>query len=370
MNWYLKIEGTGGGTSGSGINYIEVYDQKGNLVKLTKGDVIETNATTRNADDNYLQMLQTKGSLPPYNGVAGGIFYTIKLPDNVEGFAEVFLKNWGNTSYDIRNIKASISKNNIEYEQVFDGAFATGEGKTVLQNYSLGKHRMLLQSKNKIHSLESIDNWHEPKMTSDTSPAPIVASASSIWSTTFPAWKAFNGTNNDSSDCWVTVGGSIIGWIQIDFGIPTYCNQIKLTSRAGSTANACPKDFIISASNDGVNFDEIVTINGQTKWALNETRMFTFKNDKKYHIYRLTIISNDGYSSYSAIGKLQFGYKSNNIIDLPKCSLVNFETYGKKELLNLIEPITINSYVLQDIQTSETFITEQLNKKPLSISFK
>ncbi|MFJ6207307.1 hypothetical protein [Lysinibacillus sp. NPDC092081] len=86
MAWYLKVEGSGGGTSGSGINYIEVYDKKGNLVKLTKSDVIETNATTRNTDDNYLQMLQTRGTLPPYNGIASGIFYTIKLPEYVNFF--------------------------------------------------------------------------------------------------------------------------------------------------------------------------------------------------------------------------------------------------------------------------------------------
>lgn len=374
MNWFLKIDGTGGGTSGSGILLIEVYDQKGNLVKLTKNDVIETNATSRIADDNYLQMFQTRGSLQPYNGIASGIFYIIRLPNYVDGFAKVVLKNWTNTSYDIRNIKVSVSKDNKKYEEVYYGSFATSEEKTVLQNYSLGMHRLLLQSNNKIYSLKESDKdgiWYETKMTSDTSPSPLVSSASSIWSSTFQAWKAFNGTNIDSNDCWVTVGGSIAGWIQLDFGSPKYCNQIKLTSRSGSTANACPKDFTISASNDGVNFDVITNITGQTKWTLSETRIITFKNVRKYRIYRLTVISNDGYSSYSAIGELQFGYKGNTIFHLPKCSQENFIEYGQKELLNLNEPIVTKSYILQDeaSKNDQGLLTTKLDKKPLSISF-
>lgn len=242
-----------------------------------------------------------------------------------------------------------------------------------VMKYYFKEKRILLHSNNKIYSFDKqIDTWYETKMTSDTSPSPLVASASSIWSSTFQAWKAFNGTNVDSNDCWVTVGGSIAGWVQLDFGSPKYCNQIKLTSRAGSTANACPKDFTITASNDGLVFDEIANITGQTKWALNETRMITFKNARKYRIYRLTVISNDGYSSYSAIGELQFGYKGNVIFDLPKISKENFIKYGINELLNLNEPIAIENYILQDDTITENeqgLWTKQVDKKPLSISF-
>ncbi|OXS74288.1 hypothetical protein B1B04_09175 [Lysinibacillus sp. KCTC 33748] len=230
---------------------------------------------------------------------------------------------------------------------------------------------MLFSSNNKTYSLKSIDPWYETKMTSDTAPSPLVASASSIWSSTFQAWKAFNGTNKDSSDCWATVGGTIKGWIQLDFGFPKNCNQIKLTSRFGDTANACPKDFTISASNDGVTFDVIANITGQTNWQLNETRIIQFRNSSKYRIYRLTVISNDGYSSYSAIGQLQFGNRNNIIIEFPKCSQENFIKYGQKEL-RPNEPIVIKSYILQDevSRNDEGLYTTKLDRKPLSISFK
>ena len=242
-----------------------------------------------------------------------------------------------------------------------------------VMTYYFKEKRILLHSNNKTYSFDKqVDTWYETKMTSDASPPPLVASASSIWNSTYQAWKAFNGTNVDSNDCWITVGGSIEGWIQLDFGSPKYCNQIKLTSRSGSTANACPKDFTISASNDGLTFDVIANITGQTNWALNETRMITFNNAKKYRIYRLTVISNDGFSSYSAIGELQFGYKGNTIIDLPKCSQENFIEYGQNELLNLNEPIATKNYILQDDTVTENeqgLWIKKVDKKPLSISF-
>ena len=242
-----------------------------------------------------------------------------------------------------------------------------------VMKYYFKEKRILLHSNNKTYSFDKqVDTWYETKMTSDASPSPLVASASSIWNSTYQAWKAFNGTNVDSNDCWITVGGSIEGWIQLDFGSPKYCNQIKLTSRSGSTANACPKDFTISASNDGLTFDVIANITGQTNWALNETRMITFNNAKKYRIYRLTVISNDGFSSYSAIGELQFGYKGNTIIDLPKCSQENFIEYGQNELLNLNEPIATKNYILQDDTVTENeqgLWIKKVDKKPLSISF-
>ncbi|MGE8038014.1 discoidin domain-containing protein [Lysinibacillus sp. NPDC093692] len=248
---------------------------------------------------------------------------------------------------------------------------AKGEVYTFDGSEKLRLEKSLFKSKNKTYSLKLTDTWHNLKMTSNDTPSPLVASASSIWSATFPAWKAFNGTNNDSNDCWVTVGGSIAGWVQLDFGSPKYCNQIKLTSRSGSTANACPKDFTITASNDGIVFDKIANITGQTKWALNETRMFTFKNAKKYRIYRLLIISNDGYSSYSAIGQLQFGYKGNTMIGLPKSSQDNFIKYGQIELLKLNEPIPIKNYLLQRkvSENSEETRATKLDRKPLSIGF-
>lgn len=232
-------------------------------------------------------------------------------------------------------------------------------------------NRLLLQSNNKTFSLDFIDKWYEPKMTSNTSPSPYLASASSIWNGTYEPYKAFNGTNTANTDAWITVGGTIKGWILLDFGSPISCNQIKLTSRAGDTANACPKDFTITASNDGVVFEEILSITGQTKWTLNETRKFTFKNNKKYRIFKLTIISNDGYSSYSAIGQLQFGYKSNSIIELPNSSVDNFMKYGKTALSEPNKPITIKSYILQDDVSKNTdgLLTTKLDRKPLSISF-
>ncbi|MFJ3387483.1 discoidin domain-containing protein [Lysinibacillus sp. NPDC086135] len=369
MNWYLKIEGSGGGTSGSGILYIEVYDQKGNLVKLTKSDVVETNCNTRNADDNYVHMFQTRGSLPPYNGIASGIFYTIKLPDYVEGFEKVFVKNWTNTSYEVRDIKVSVSKNNIEYEKIFDDTFSMAEGKTILQNYSLGTHRLLLQSNSKIYSIESIDTTYETKMTSNTTPSPYQITSSGDFNSSYAPWKAFDGKNTEYTDSWITTSGSPLGWIQINFGTRKRCNKLSLTTRNYSDSNAtAPKEFKISCSNDGLLWNELAQIQNQTGWKQNETRIFEFTNERAYQYYRVQItVANSAY--YSAIGELVFGYKGVSLVTLPNKSVRNFYSYGKRDFEGLNKPINKVDHVLQDIEPN-TIITKKISKKLLSISFK
>jgi len=369
MNWYLKVEGSGGGTSGSGILFIEVYDQKGNLVKLTKGDVIETNATSRIADDNYLQMFQTRGSFQPYNGIASGIFYTIKLPDYIDGFEKVFVKNWTNTSYDIRNIKVSVSKDNIEYKKIFDDTFTTGEGKTILQNFSLGKHRLLLQSNSKIYSIESIDTTYETKMTSNNTPSPYQITSSGDFNSSYASWKAFDGKNTEYTDSWITTSGSPLGWIQINFGTRKRCNKLSFTTRNYSDSNAtAPKEFKILCSNDGLFWSELAQIQNQTGWKQNETRIFEFTNERAYQYYRVQItIANS--TSYSAIGELIFGYNGVSLVSLPSKSARIFSDYGKSNFKGLSTPINIIDHVLQNIEPN-AIITKKISKKPLSISFK
>lgn len=370
MSWYLKIEGTGGGTSGSGIANIEVYDQKGELVKLTKNDVIETNATTRNAEDNYIQMFQTRGGLTPYNGIASGIYYTIKLPNYVDGFAKIFLKNWGNSSYNVSNIKVNVSKDNSDYQEIYSENYIVNEEKTVLQGYSLQKRRFLLQSENKTYSLEHINLVHETKMTSNTAPTPRVASASSVYTTTYSAWKAFNGTVTDANDAWVTPTGVITGWIQIDYGesFQKNVNILTLTSRNSTIVEANPKDFDILGSNDGITFDTLAKFRNQTNWAQVETRTFKFRNDNSYRYYRIQILNNNGHS-FISIGDILFSYNVNYLIELPSPSKDNLINYGNPKMDKLDEAIDHNNYIIQSANERGLY-TVKTSRKPKGIKIK
>ncbi|MFJ5764243.1 discoidin domain-containing protein [Lysinibacillus sp. NPDC093210] len=367
-NLYLKVEGSGGGSSGSGMSSIEVYDQKGSLVQLTKNHVVETNAIYRTDDIGYLHMLQTKGSLPPYNTNSGGIYYTIKLPEYIKSFAKIFLKNWGNSSYDIRNIKISISYDNISYEQIYYDTLATNEEKVVLQNYSPLRRYFLFRSNYKIHSLLYSDEFEPLIMTSYNTPSPYVITSSGDFNSGYSCWKAFNNTNSGSGDSWITTSGIPLGWIQVNFGTSKRYNKISFTTRDYSDSNiTSPKEFKILGSNDNLVWTELSLIENQTNWKQNETRIYEFNNSKAYQYYRLQItVANS--SSYSAIGKLIFGYRGLSLLNLNNNSERSFSDYGVKSLKSLNIPIGVVCYVLQDSEKN-TLTTKQLDKKPLSIRF-
>ncbi|AHN24035.1 discoidin domain-containing protein [Lysinibacillus varians] len=366
MNWYLKIEGSGGGASGSGINFIEVYDQSGAILGLTKSDVVETNAAFRIDETNYVQMFQTRGALIPYNGNASGIYYVIKLPEHVVGFTKVYLKNWGNGSYDIRNIRVSVSNDNLDYKEIYYGEFGTSEEKYILQNYFLNKRRLLVQSKDHIYSLIYSDSFEPLAMTSYTTPSPYEITSSGDYSTSYACWKAFDGKNVGYGDSWLTTNGSPLGWLQVNFGTSKRYNKISFTTRNYSDSNTtAPKEFKILGSPDGLLWTELALIQNQTSWKQDETRIFEFNNTRAFQFYRIQITAANS-STYSAIGEVVFGYKGISIFSLSKKTASDFSKYGVMELKNLDGAINVVNYVVQEIE-KKTLTTKKVDKKPLSI---
>lgn len=158
-------------------------------------------------------------------------------------------------------------------------------------------------------------NKYQTNMTANNVPSPLFASASSTHTTTtFQIWKAFNGTNIDADDAWISNGGYSNGigseWIQIDYGNIKIVNTLFLTHRAITTSYS-PKTFEILGSNDGKNFNILHTIENQTVWGEGERRIFTFNNTQGYRYYRLKIleVNNTQSGAYVQIGEIQYGYK-------------------------------------------------------------
>lgn len=244
----------------------------------------------------------------------------------------------------------------------------------VQDTVDLPVNKILILNDNKTYSLERINTWHETKMTSNTTPTPFVASASSIWSSAFESWKAFNGTNIDSSDCWVTDDGQVKGWIQIDFGEKKRVNMLMLISRNYSNLNnsvyAFPKDIIIYGSNDGVNFEQIKSFDSLSVRTHNET--ITLKLPTSYYrIYRLEVLNNNGFASYTAIGEISYGLKEDRVVNIPSISEQNFINYGMYSPIQFDGVLTNKDYVLQDgtSKNENGYWTTKLDRKPLSIKF-
>ncbi|MDD1502593.1 discoidin domain-containing protein [Lysinibacillus sp. CNPSo 3705] len=232
--------------------------------------------------------------------------------------------------------------------------------------------KTLLQSNKKVYSLEPIDAIYETKMTSNTAPSPFVASASSEYNSTYPAWKAFNGTNTGGSyDYWSSVAGTK-AWIQINYGKRVQANILELSASMTTQelANGMPRDFNILASNDNSNFIKLSEFKDQT-WKNGETKVFKFRNNIAYQYYRIEAFSTNGYG-YVCIGEILFKNIANNIIEVPKASVNNFVNYGTNTSKNLNRIIETKDYILQDevSKNEQGLWTTKIDRKPLSISFK
>ncbi len=155
-----------------------------------------------------------------------------------------------------------------------------------------------------------IDVWYETNMTSNTAPTPLVASASSTY-TSFSPYKAFNGTRGTTgNDSWMT-SNSRTGWIQIDFGKGVIANRVNISIVSNLTA--APKNFNILGSKDGVNFVILGAFTNQTNWTANELREYSFNNNEKFSYYKVEILENNGHGTDVSIGEIQYGFKREEI---------------------------------------------------------
>lgn len=147
-----------------------------------------------------------------------------------------------------------------------------------------------------------------PTMTSNILPSPYVITASSQYDTTnYLPWKAFNNTNANSTDCWITVSGTKTGWLQVKLDSAKKVNSFAIASRYTADATASPKDFSLQASNDGTTFIDLTTITGETGWGTAETRTYKFINEDEYQYYRLNITANNG-QTYTCVAELGLYY--------------------------------------------------------------
>lgn len=177
-----------------------------------------------------------------------------------------------------------------------------------------------------------------PVMTSNTTPSPYTASASSVYSSTYDAWKAFNETLVDSNDAWATATNSATGWIKLDFGTPTKIDAITIVMRniVTETSGVQPKTFILYGSNDDSSFEQIMKIDNQILWNPLESRLYKLPSSAQYRYYRLNITENGG-GTIIVIGELKFwqdnqalayvtGGKASQVHTLSKNSTFNIKS--------------------------------------------
>ncbi len=155
-------------------------------------------------------------------------------------------------------------------------------------------------------------------MTSDTTPPPLVASASSVIPAEDGAYRAFD---NDQNYAWAGFGPP--QWIQIDFGAGQVFHMFSYTISnedpfsVGLFPLRVAKDWTIQGSNDATTWDVLDTQVNQTGWysTSNPTgpRRRTYPCDglNGYRFFRIYITENQGDPDRTTLTGWIFGAQYN-----------------------------------------------------------
>lgn len=148
-----------------------------------------------------------------------------------------------------------------------------------------------------------------PVMTSNTTPAGYVASASSV-NGTLAAWQAFDSvdTTTSSERIWHSAGG-VPQWIMMQFPESVQVDMFSIKNRP-DTGNAAAKGitaFQLQGSNNGSSFDTLGTYTSDG--AIGATKPYTVETPGRYKYYRVYITS-AGYSfggtQYALVEQIRF----------------------------------------------------------------
>jgi hypothetical protein len=130
-------------------------------------------------------------------------------------------------------------------------------------------------------------------MTSNTTPSPFVASASSAYSG-YDAYRAFNRTNGNQNGWSSAVNDVTNSWLQINIGTPRIITKYSIQTVGGNWESPYyyffPKTWQLLGSNDGTNFDVLDNIDAKNLTLSNYTKYTYILNTKpltKYKIFRL-----------------------------------------------------------------------------------
>lgn len=131
-----------------------------------------------------------------------------------------------------------------------------------------------------------------PKMIDYTSTEIVVSADSEYTSDASPclAWKAFNKTNDDYLDCWMSSNGiSYPHWLKVEFNNPKIINSYHITTRNHSSYPSVPCNWEFQGSNDDLKWEILHYVTNGFEKKDNNEKIFSFVNEKSYKYYRIYI---------------------------------------------------------------------------------
>jgi len=178
-------------------------------------------------------------------------------------------------------------------------------------------------------------------------------SASSEYSASYPALKAFDG---NASSFWCSSTAGLPQWIQYDLGEGLAKRVVEYTITARSISYNPANNFTFAGSNNGTDWTTIDTQTGLT-WSGGQKRVFnSFVNPAAYRFYRITVTASSGSAAEFAEIELLAGapYKqylssmrdrSLKGISLARGNEATFLTYRKRDRLRMMSIPSVVKWV-------------------------
>jgi hypothetical protein len=130
-----------------------------------------------------------------------------------------------------------------------------------------------------------------PEMTSNIAPSGV-ARSSSVYTSAYEPWQAFNSTDTDLY--WNAITNT--GWIEYQFQEKMIVDKYSLKARQSLDYNdAMPEAWTLEGF-DGAAWVVLDTRSAQTSWGVSEVRTYLFANTVAYSKYRLNVSANNGYN--------------------------------------------------------------------------
>ena len=141
-----------------------------------------------------------------------------------------------------------------------------------------------------------------PVMTSNTTPSPVVVSASTEYNSSYAAWKAFDHLGGTSG--WASTVGNT-GWLKVYSGGDLWTVTYYTITSCTDSLVAMAKDWTLQGSTDNNSWVTLDTRTSQISWASDDMRTYAITSPGNYSYYKLDITDNCGNPDATEVGELE-----------------------------------------------------------------
>ena len=197
----------------------------------------------------------------------------------------------------------------------------------------------------KLGDIIEIDNKKyknmTPTMTSNTTPSPYIISSSSIYSSEYDAYRAFDdSTIFDTENGWaIKIAADTTPWIKIDLNSKTTLSLLQIYTRNRDNDNF-PRDFQLLGSNDDIDYVLIQSFT-KTDWNIGKNNFYLDKkaNYRYYKIQVNSFLNNIGWMAIGQIFLLSSDLYGNNYLIKDNDKYKTIQENNLIEVANFLEEL-------------------------------